>query len=73
MQSLSPILHPDRPGASRNIIPAMSLTVFEADDSTSRDTFGNNCKVLIPCRLGNAEDLSTLTERVLTFLDRHAA
>lgn len=67
MSSPSPVVHPGRPDVSRHaVLPG--LTIFEADDSMSRDLFGNNSKVPM-----NAEDQSTLTERVLTFLDKHSA
>jgi len=73
MSSVSLVAQPGRLVASRNAVSAERLTIFEADDSTSCREFESNRKAPESCRPGAAEDHQTLTERVLTFLDKHAA
>jgi hypothetical protein len=72
MSSVSPIVHPGRPVASRNAVSADRLTVFEAADSTGCGV-ENNGKVPGSGDPGNAEDPPTLTERVLSLLDKRSA
>jgi hypothetical protein len=73
MSSVSPIVHPGRPVASRNAVSANRLTVFEGADSTGCSGFEYNGEVPVSGGPGNGEDPPTLTERVLTFLDKRSA
>jgi hypothetical protein len=73
MLSACHIGRPGHPAASRNAISSNRLTIFEVDDSTRCDGFENNCNLPGSRLPGNEEDHPTLTERVLSLLDKRSA
>lgn len=73
MLSPFPLMHPGCPAASHNATSAVRLTIVEADDPMSCGGLGNNQKAPESSPLGTAEDHPTLTERILTFLDKRCA
>jgi hypothetical protein len=68
MSSSSPVRRPDHPVTSQNPVFANKLTIFEVVEPTRWDGLQNGRE--IPKDPEDGEDDWTLTERVLTLLDK---